>query len=242
MKSNRPATYPPVRFGASITFAAIIAILVGGCGPSYRELRNEGLEAMAQKSYGKASVLLLQAEDKHPREVRNLHDLGACCVAIAREKIEKRQYAAAMRELDRAIEFYSRAIDVHPGHQASLEGKNVALELKGQFDKALRHTEWAAKFVGPSARQFLFLARELEERGDDDGAFLRYRQAVSVEPENAMAHRAFAEYLLRHDREEMAVLHMQIAYRLDPANEWVIEQLTARGALPTLADETETPR
>ncbi len=139
---------------------------------------------------------------------------------------------AALRELDRAIGYFSSAIDEHPGHFSSMEGLNVALELKGQFDEALERAEWAAEFVGPSARQYVFLARELEERGDQDDALLRYRQAVAMEPDNATAHAAFAKFLLRVPNEAAAVHHLLAAYKIDPNDPWVLEELSAREALP----------
>ena len=141
---------------------------------------------------------------------------------------------AALRELDEAIAYYSQALEIYPGHQASMEGMNTALELKGQFDTALRHAEWAAEYVGPSARQYIFLAKELEERGDVDGALLRYRQAVAMEPGNPKAHVAFAKFLLRAKNEPAAIHHLQAAYRLNPLDEWVADQLSARSALPPL--------
>jgi tetratricopeptide (TPR) repeat protein len=193
---------------------------------------------MLDRAYGPARYFFEEAERVRPRRVENLHDLGACSVMIARERFEQMNHAAAMRELDKAIGYYTQAIEVYPGHQASIEGKNVALELKGQFDEALKHAEWAAKFVGPSAKQYVFLAEELEERGDVDGAMLRYRQAVAVEPDNPKAHVAFARFLLRSKNEPAAVHHLQLAYRLDPSDDWVVDQLAARGAVPPLAPET----
>jgi Flp pilus assembly protein TadD len=85
----------------------------------------------------------------------------------------------------------------------------------------------------------MFLAKELEERGDTDGALLRYRQAVAMEPQNAEAHVAFAKFLLRYNNEDAAVYHLQAAYRLDPRHEWVVDELIARGKLPPLAAESE---
>ena len=208
--------------------------MLGGCGPHYREIRREGQKAMIAQAHGPARIFFQRAEEMRPRRVENLHDLGACSVMLARAKFEQGNRAAAMRELDAAVSYYSTAIEVQPAHQASIEGKNVALKLKGQFDEALEHVEWVAKFVGPSARQYIFLARELEQRGDHDGAFLRYRQAVAVEPKNADAHVVFAKFLIRNDNAQSAVPHLQVAYRLDPLNEWVEGELAKRGALPAL--------
>lgn len=212
----------------------LIASLLGACSPSHYQLRREGQKAMLDGGYGAARVFFLQAEERKPRNVENLHDLGACSVMLARQKFEQRNHAAAMRELDSAIGYYTEAIDTHPGHQASIEGKNLALEMKGRFDEALAHAQWAVRFVGPSARQYVFLARELEERGDMDGALLRYKQAVAVEPENFDAHTLFAKFLLRHENEPAAIHHLQAAYKLNPLDEWVIDELARRSALPNL--------
>ncbi|MGB2987570.1 MAG: tetratricopeptide repeat protein [Phycisphaerae bacterium] len=222
-------------FVASLT----LPVLLSGCAAQeYRELRWEGQRMMLNSMHGSARCLFEQAEELRPRRVQNLHDLGACSVMLARQRFEQMNHAAAMRELDAAIAYYSQAIEVHPGHQASIEGTNIALELKGQFDEALKHAEWAAEFVGPSAAQYIFLAKELEERGDVDGALLRYRQAVAMESANPDAHVAFAKFLLRSKNEPAAIHHLQAAYRLNPADDWVVDQLTARSALPPLASSS----
>jgi tetratricopeptide (TPR) repeat protein len=221
------------------TLPAIVAVSLGGCGPNYRDLRMEGQRAFLNKSYGAARILYVQAEDKQPNRVENLHDLGACSVMLARERFEQGNHPAALREADAAIEYYRRAIDAHPGHQASLAGLNRAQELKGQFDHALRTAEWAVKFVGPSAKQYIFLGQELEERGDTDGALLRYRQAVAMEPNNAEAHRTIAKFLLKHKNESAAVAHLQRAYVLDPNDPWVLGELAARGVVPPLTNPVD---
>lgn len=206
------------KFVRLLVFSTLVcaAILVGcSSGPSYDQLRHEGQIAMINGQYGPSRYLLQQAERKsHRLRVENLHDLGVAHVMVAKEKFAQMNPAAAFRELDAAIEYYSRGIEAHPGHQACLEGKNIALELKGQFEQALKHAEWAAEFVGPSARQQIFLASELEERGDFDGAMLRYQQAVAMEPKNPAAHQAFAEFLTRHNQESAA------AYHYEQANFW----------------------
>lgn len=206
-----------------------------GCGPSYRQLRREGQQAMIGGAYGPARILFAQAEEKRPRRARNLYDLGNCSVMLAKDRFTQRNHPAAMRELDEAVDYFNASIDAHPGFTPSIEGKSVALKLRGQFDEALRTAEWAATFVGPSAKQYVFLANELEERGDADGALLRYRQAVSLEPKNYQLHLTFARFLLRHNNEPAAVFHLQAAYRLDPSDTWVADELAQRGAIPTLA-------
>jgi len=231
------STTPTFRSGFVLAVAALFVAPLAGCGPDYRSLRRQGQKAMIDGAHGSARVFYLQAEELRPRRAENLHDLGACSVTLARQKFEQGNRAAALRELDEAIGYYNQAIDAHPGHTAAIEGKNIALKLKGQMDAALATAEWAAEFVGPSARQYIFLAENLEERDDIDGAFLRYRQAVAVEPRNFDAHKRFAEFLLRHGNEEAAVFHLQTAYRINPLDEWVADELARRGAVPALASD-----
>lgn len=219
------------------------SLCVGGCAAAqYREWRVQGQKAMVDGMPGTARYFFEKAEHVRPRSVGNLHDLGACSVAMAQEHLRYKNHPAAMRELDAAIDYYSEALEVHPGHRAALVGKNVALELKGLFGEALDEAEWAAVMLGPTPEQYIFLAEKLEQRGDVDGALLRYRQAVAIGPDVAESHVAFARFLLRHDRDEAAVHHLRAAYQLNPLDEWVMDQLARRGAVPTLVRETaETP-
>ncbi len=227
------------RFVYATLLVVSSALLFPGCGPGYRQLRREGQEVMLGGDYGPARSYFLQARAKKPREVDNLYDLAVCSVMLAKDRFAQMNHAAAMRELDAAMAYYTEAIDIHPGHQASLEGQRIALKLKGQFDEALARAEWAAAFVGPSAKQHMMLAAELEERGQLDRALLRYRQAVAMEPKNAEAHKTFAVFLLSHDDEDAGVYHLQQAYRADPTDTWVIDELAKRRALPTLTAQKE---
>lgn len=220
--------------------ALTVSLMAAGCAPQYHVLRRQGQSAMAAGAFGPARYFFQQAHELSPRRIDNLHDLGVCSVMLAREKLHQMNRPAALRELDSAVAFFSRVLHLHPGHIAALEGKTTALELKGRFDDALKEAEWAAKFVGPAAKHYVFLAKELEERGDVDGALLRFRQAVAIEPENSTAHVAFARFLFRHNNETSAVRHLQAAYRLNPTDAWVTDQLVARSALPALVPAAAT--
>ena len=112
--------------------------------------------------------------------------------------------------------------------QEALRGKNRALELRGYADEALAEARWANTFVGPSATQQIFLASELEERGDLSGALLRYRQAVAMEPNNPNALVEMGRFLVRRGRTQEALVHLKKAYSIDPA------QISAAEVLLTL--------
>ena len=221
----------------------LVGVLSTGCTTmEYRDKRFHGQNLMIGGGYGAARHFFEEAETIKPRRVENLHDLGTCSVMLARQRFEEKNQVAAMRELDSAVRYYSHALEVFPGHQASIEGKNIALELKGQFDEALEHAEWTVEFVGPAAKQYIFLAQENEQRGDIDSALLRYRQAVAMEPKNAAAHISFAKFLLRTGNDEAAVFHLKKAYHLDPTDSWTLGELASRGAVPSLEPEGVSKR
>lgn len=204
-----------------------------GCGPDFPQLRLEGQRALLQENYAAARGRFEGAYAIRPEDAENLFDLGSVCIVYARQWAAEQNAPAAMREVDQAVEYFGRAVEAHPGMQAALVARNEALELKGSYDEALREAEWAMAFVGPSARTQLFMADELEERGDVDGALLRYRQAVAMEPDNAGAHAAFGRFLRRIGKQEAALTHLKRAYKINPLEPGVAEMLTDQGvALP----------
>lgn len=227
---NRKQTVLQSRLVRTV-FATIVLFGLGGCatGPDFRELRLEGQRALIDRDFAVARGLFKEAEKQVPKDALNLHDLGDCCLYYARDRFERRNYPAAMREVDRGIAYYDRAIRSQPGFSAALLGKNIALELKGQFEQAMGVAEWAVKFVGPSAKQQIFLARELEERGDPDAALLRLQQAVAMEPQNATAHAELGMFFLRADKRARAAAHLRRAYQLDPGHRGVIDALARIG-------------
>lgn len=208
---------------------AVIAVCgtVGpmGCGPSFRELRNAGMARVASNDWGVARELFDEAHLKRPEHAENLHDLGVCSMMLARKRFEEGNRPAGMREVDRAVAYYDRAIKVAPGFRSAIEGKNRALELKGQFEEALKSAHWAAKYVGPSVRQQIFLANEYEERGDLDGAILRLRQGLAMDPNDPQIHKAFGDFLLRRGDERGALRAYRKSFTLDPSQQDVVEKL-----------------
>ena len=212
---------------------AIVLSQSMGCGRGYRQLRMDGQEAMTAGDYGPARTFFEWADQRRPQMAENLHDLGECSLMLARQQITWGDRAAAHRELERAIAYYDRAISTQPSHHGAIKGKMATLELQGQFDDARRQEQWAAEFVGPSATQEIRLAHEHEQSGEYDLALSRFKQAVAMEPSSADVHIAFARFLLRRDREQPAIAHFLMAYRIDPSDRRAAEALAQRNALPS---------
>ena len=213
-------------WSSCLAFGVLVAT---GCAPSFRELRFEGQKSMAARNWGAARHFFKEAHDMVPEDAKNLHDLGACSTMLARRQFEQGNRAAALREIERAVEWYTRAIDAYPGFDAALLGKNRALELKGQFEEALDTVKWAARFVGPSAKQYIYLATEYEERGDLDQALLRYQQAAAMEPDNAAVYKALGMLHKRVGNKREAVDALERSLHLDPLQSDVASMLRSMG-------------
>lgn len=208
-----------------VALTMFAAMFTGGCGPSFHQLRDTGMQRAAQNQWGVARGFFHDAYLKRPENAENLHDLGVCSMMLARKEFMEGNRPAGMREADRAIEYFDRAINASPGFRSAIEGKNRAQELKGQFEAALNTAHWAADYVGPSAEQQIFLANEYEERGDLDGAWLRLQQGLAMDPNSPQIHRAFGDFLLRRGDREAAIRAYRHSFTLDPSQQDVIEKL-----------------
>lgn len=226
-----------------IVVAGVIAgvAILPGCGPTYRELRRSGQTEVAARNWGAARHLFEEAHGRKPESAENLHDMAVCSMMLARERFEAGNRVAAMRELDRAVDYYDRALTAHPGYRPAIIGKNRALELRGQSEEALKSAHWAATFVGPSAQQQIFLAHEYEERGDVDGAFLRLQQALAMEPDNPAVHNAFGDMYRRQGERQTAIRAYRRSLKLDPAQPDVVRSLREMGAFAPPQPESRRP-
>ena len=221
-------------FGVQAVAVVGALACLAGCTPelSYQDIRMMGMRQMIRRDYGTARNLFIEAKGKVPEDAWNLYDLGDCSVYLAKEQFRRRNVPAAMNYADDAVDYYSRSINAHPGMEPALWGKNMALELRKQFEEALKVAQWAAEFVGPSAKAQVFLAHELEERNDLDAALLRYQQAIGMEPGNAFPRAEMGRFLARIDRKAEAIRHLRAAYRLNPVEPGVVEALRELDAWP----------
>jgi tetratricopeptide (TPR) repeat protein len=95
---------------------------------------------------------------------------------------------ARLADWDGAIEAFTRALRIRPGHALALNARGTALIAKGRWDDALLDFDAAERSEpafadAPSSRGTLWLAR----RNGLDGARMAFDRAVSLSPEFVLA-------------------------------------------------------
>lgn len=214
-----------------------MTVTLCGCRPTPFEIeRTEGNRLLQEGRYPAARNHFLTAHDMVPESADNLCDLGRCHLEIARGYLQRDDRRSAIREVDEAVDYFRRAVQSYPGYENALTGLNQAQEMRGEFSEALETTKWASQVVGPSARHQLLLANEYEQRGDADNALLAYKQAVAMEPGNPRPHYELGLFYAKLNRRQEAIEHLDQAYRLDPTQTIVADELKRLGAkVPEMA-------
>ncbi|MCH8852138.1 MAG: tetratricopeptide repeat protein [Planctomycetes bacterium] len=214
-----------------ITVLASATLLAAcGCSATFHMYRTEGAKCFSEGRFAAAGGLFQEAYQMVPENADNLYDLACCRRAMGLDYLVRGDRFAAVREFDRAITWYNRALQSYPGDERTIAGLNDTLELRGRHAEALRTAEWASKMIGPSARQQLYLADEYAQRGDADRALVTYKQAVAMEPANPTPYWALGRFYLKLGRRADAVASLQQAYRLDPTRTAIADELRNLGA------------
>jgi len=219
----------------TVCFAALgvcVAVVVSGCGPVVGEINKEGLQEHDAGRYVEAIGLFKTALNKDITRPSTLYYLGRSYMYLAEDRFRAGNARMARRNLDDAVYNFDRAIAVFPNYEEAIRGKERALVLRGEYDKAMAVIKKSGELLGPSAKHKVMLARQYEERGDHDNALLAYRQAVIVEPLNAWAHAELGRFYRRLNRRQDAVASLTRAYRIDPREDRVAADLKALGGWP----------
>jgi protein O-GlcNAc transferase len=209
--------------------ASVMLLAAAGCTANYRMYRTEGAKHFSEGRFAAARGLFAEAYQMVPENVDNLYDLACCHRAMGLDALVRGDRPAAIREFERAITWYNRALQSYPGDERSIAGLNDTLELRGRHTEALQTAEWASTMIGPSARQQLYLADEYAQRGDADRALVTYKQAVAMEPANPTPYWALGRFYLKLGRRDDAVASLQQAYRLDPTRTAIADEIRHLG-------------
>lgn len=213
-------------------------LAVVGCNtpPSAKDLFEEGLVEYRAKDYISAQGLFEESLHVNPEHYQSAFYAGMCHKAVAAEKHTTNDYAGAMRELDLAAYNFGLAIESYPGYMAAIQEKASVLEMKGEYQDAVRMAIWAKDNTGTDRGQLIMLARKQAQGGDYDGALISLKQAVALNPNDSFSYAELGRFYMRTGREEEAITALERAYHLNPSEPGVVENLAHLGVAPVPED------
>jgi tetratricopeptide (TPR) repeat protein len=210
--------------------AAVGLALVVGCEPSIEQMHREGISEFRAGRPEQAIGMFQGVRERDPSRADTLYYLGRCYTALAQRYYDKGDLAAALGRLQLALFYYDSAIQSFPGYTDALEAKNRALEVCRSWESALDVAQWASRQAGPQAKYYIFLAHEMEQRKDFDGAWLAYKQAAQIEPDNATAHAELGTFYMRMGDDASARQELMQASLLNPSEPGVADALAQLAA------------
>lgn len=220
-----------------LLIGGMAVLLVVGCmEPSVSKLHEDGIREYQAGAVVNARGMFEEALKRDPEHYESAFYAGMCHKAVAREKLREEDYPGAMRELDMAGYYFGLAIESYPGYMAAIQQKAEVLEMKGQYEDAIRLAIWAKDNVGTDRGQLIMLAQKLAEGGDYDSALVRLRQAVALNPDDAYVNAELGRFYVMIGRREDGIDSLQRAYRINPSEPGVLDMLAELGYAPVEED------
>lgn len=130
--------------------------------------------------------------------------------------------------LNKAIEYFQRAIAVDPGYAAAYSGLADAYALAGGWEYGVLPPQEAAPRAKEAATKAVLLDPDLSEAHtslafalemstwDWDGAESEYRRALELNPGYATAHHWYGYHLMTVGRNDEGIAELKLAESLDP--------------------------
>jgi len=230
------------RLLAQLSLGTLLLVLwtLGGCGdplPTYDEAFSDGVRELEAGRPVEAVAMFKMAAVSDPERPEPSYEMGRCYLAMADKQFVEGDVPGALRYCDRAIASYDKAIAAFPGYSRAVTGKADALKLRGKHRAALDIANWVAAQSGYQAKKLILKARQYADQGDLDNAQLAYKQAATVEPDNAMAHAELGLFYMRMNNKPEAIRSLTRAYKLDPGAPGVFAALIELGAVPKYPDK-----
>lgn len=223
-----------------ICFPLVWLALLPGCGKpraSFEEILATGIEDYEARRYADALAMFKHAKDLDRERPEPSYYVGLCYMGMADEHFKNDNLHAALRCCDQAVSAFDAAVGAFPGYSRSVQGKADALRLKGKHEAALEISSWAAKQSGGLSKMLILKGRQFAQNGDIDRAQLSFKQATSVEPNNAAAHAELGLFYMRCGNDAEAIKALRRANELDPGAPGVVAALARLGAV---TDSVET--
>lgn len=218
-----------------IQLALLICVLIlPGCGKpraSYDEIVATGINDYESRRFADALAMFNHAKEIDRERPEPSYYVGLCYLGMADQHFTNDNLHAALRCCDQAVSAFDAGIGAFPGYSRSVQGKADALRLKGKHQAAMEIAGWAATQSGPQAKMLILKGRQQAQNGDIDQAQLSFKQATSVEPNNAAAYAELGLFYMRCGNDEEAIRALRKANELDPGAPGVVAALARLGAV-----------
>ena len=219
---------------------ALIAasLVLGGCNLYYadeatkrgvkafdaaKEAKSHGDTVAANDNYRKAQLEFEIAAEQDPTGTDRHYNLATA--------------SQEMKQYDRAIGEYERALQCYPGNGTAHSGKIECLVKmgapQGKIDKAVSS---AASIVADPGRIYTALAVAYYQAGRTSDMPAVLAKAVEASPSDSYVQATAGQFYRALGDIEKAKKHLKIAYQLNPDEPWVAYDLGVLGErLPPLA-------
>lgn len=205
--------------------STVMVIVAAGCSQNIDDLRVQGINEFRNRQYTQSMVSLRSILELDANDAQANYYMGLNYRALAAEKLREDDLAAACRELDTAIIYFTQAIKTWPNYMEAVSSKNEALETRGKYDAALKLAERVANNNRGVSDHYIYLGNEYRERGDYDNAMRSYKIALAGNPNSSRTYAAMGKLYLKIGDQAHALDSFRKAYELNPHDSDVQDQL-----------------
>ena len=121
-------------------------------------------------------------------------------------------------ELDEAVNYYRRAVQILPNSIEAHNNLALTLKLQGKFNEAVDHYRKALQGSPKDDKIRYNLGNALQSLGKLDEAISQYYEALKINPEHAYAHNNLANALSDQGKLDEAVNHYRQSLKIKPLN------------------------
>ena len=216
-------------FVGALAAVAVLSVVVG-CTPDVKDLRAQGVDQFRSRQYVESMATLTEVLAQAPSDAQGNYYMGLNYRALAARKFREDNVAAACRDLDTAVVYFTQAVKSWPNYMEAVASKNEALEARGKYAEALALAEGVAHVNrGDVPDHFIYLGNEYRERGDYDNALRAYKIALASDPGSARAYANMGKLYERIGDLDLARDALSRAYELDGSDPGIAEELARLG-------------
>jgi superkiller protein 3 len=121
-------------------------------------------------------------------------------------------------ELEAAITYYQKAIQLDPKLADAYNGLGVVLYKQGELEAAITYYQKAIQLNPKYAKAYNNLGNALYYQGKLDEAITYYQKAIQLDPKYAPAYNGLGNALYYQGKVEEAITYSQKSIQLDPKN------------------------